>query len=56
MEMAGIVAEKQMQFRMSSINWHQFLGFNALQTCKKQKRAPFEEEADEARFDQWARM
>jgi hypothetical protein len=56
MEMVGAVADKRMQFRMSSMDWHQFLGFETLQACKKRERAPFEEEADEARFDRWARM
>ena len=32
------------------------MGFEGPQACKKRKRAPFEEEADEARFDRWARM
>jgi RecQ family ATP-dependent DNA helicase len=56
MEMSGAVADKRMQFRMSSMDWHRFLGFESGQACKEQKRAPFEEEADEARFDRWARM
>jgi hypothetical protein len=55
MEMAGVVAEKRQQFRISSIDWHQFLGFhadeNSNSTSTKRKRAPFEHEADEARID-----
>jgi hypothetical protein len=54
MEIAGVVAEKRQQFRMSSTNWHQFLGFhtNETRTSTKRKRAPFEHEANKARIDQ----
>lgn len=60
MEQAGAVADKRQQFRMSSTDWHQFLGFQAgvddNDGCKKRKRAPFESEADEARIDRWGRL
>ncbi|RYO48247.1 hypothetical protein AA0116_g12773 [Alternaria tenuissima] len=55
MEQAGAVADKRQQFRMSSTDWHRFLGFQVGVAdddgCKKRKRAPFESEADEARMD-----
>jgi RecQ family ATP-dependent DNA helicase len=60
MEQAGAVADKRQQFRTSSTDWHQFLGFGAGveegTTSKKRKRAPFESEADEARIDRWGRL
>jgi RecQ family ATP-dependent DNA helicase len=59
-EQAGAVADKRQQFRMSSTDWHRFLGFQAGvdddDRCKKRKRAPFETEADEARIDRWGRL
>jgi hypothetical protein len=53
MEMASAVAKKRQQFRISSTDWHRFLGFyaNENSTSTKHKRAPFEHEADEARID-----
>ena len=60
MEQAGAVADKRQQFRMSSTDWHRFLGFQASSAeedrCRKRKRAPFESEADEARIDRWDRL
>ncbi|CAN9275191.1 unnamed protein product, partial [Alternaria alternata] len=60
MEQAGAVADRRRQFRMSSTDWHRFLGFQADvqddEECKKRKRAPFESEADEARMDRWGRL
>jgi len=60
MEQAGAVADKRQQFRMSSTDWHRFLGFQVGVAdddgCKKRKRAPFESEADEARMDRWGRL
>ena len=60
MEQAGAVADRRRQFRMSSTDWHRFLGFQADmqdgEECKKRKRAPFESEADEARIDRWGRL
>ena len=60
MEQAGAVADKRQQFRMSSTDWHRFLGFqsvaNEAYTCKKRKRAPFESEADEGRIERWGRL
>ena len=60
MEQAGAVADKRQQFRMSSTDWHRFLGFGAGveegTMSKKRKRAPFESEADEARIDRWGRL
>ena len=59
-EEAGVVASRRAQFRMSSVDWHRFLGFGSVKedkdTCKKRKRAPYEDEADEARVDRWMRM
>jgi hypothetical protein len=55
MELAGAVADKRQQFRMSSTDWHGFLGFQAgvdeQKPSMKRKRAPYESEADEARID-----
>jgi RecQ family ATP-dependent DNA helicase len=60
MEQAGAVADKRQQFRMSSTEWHRFLGFPVdmehEEGCRKRKRAPFESEADEARIDRWGRL
>ena len=59
MEQAGAVADKRQQFRISSTDWHRFLGFQASSTedgCRKRKRARFESEADEARIDRWERL
>jgi hypothetical protein len=54
-EMAGVTADRRQLFRNSSTNWHQFLGFqsavDAAADIKKQKKAPFESEADEARIE-----
>lgn len=50
MEQAGAVADKRQQFRMLSIDWHRFLGFQSAvegDTCKKRKRALLETEAEE---------
>lgn len=60
MEQAGAVADRRRQFRMSSTDWHRFLGFppdvKDEEGCRKRKRAPFESEADEARIDRWGRL
>ena len=59
MEMAGAVADRRLQFRMSSTDWHRFLGFQMdgeEDNSKKRKRAPFECEADQARASRWARL
>ncbi|KAF2008251.1 P-loop containing nucleoside triphosphate hydrolase protein, partial [Aaosphaeria arxii CBS 175.79] len=60
MEQAGVVASRRSQFRMSSIDWHRLLGVGSVQedkdAYKKRKRAPYEDEADEARVDRWMRM
>jgi superfamily II DNA helicase RecQ len=61
MEMAGAVANKRQQFRISSIDWHRFLGFQSAMdevghTCKKRKLAPFESEAVEGQFDRRWRL
>jgi superfamily II DNA helicase RecQ len=54
------VADKRQQFRTSSTDWHRFLGFQAdldeSKKSRKQKRAPFKSEADEARIDQWGQL
>jgi superfamily II DNA helicase RecQ len=59
-EQAGAVANKRQQFRASSSDWHQFLGFEEgkkkEKASKKRKRAPFKCEADEARIDRWGRL
>jgi hypothetical protein len=55
MEQARAVADKRQQFRASSSDWYWFLGFEDSKeeerSSKKRKRAPFENEADEARMD-----
>jgi hypothetical protein len=60
MEQAGAVADKRQQFRASSTDSHQFLGFQAGvddgEKSRKRKRAPFESEAVEARIDRWQRL
>ncbi|KAF9733878.1 hypothetical protein PMIN01_08221 [Paraphaeosphaeria minitans] len=59
MEQAGAVADRRQQFRVSSTDWHRFLGFAPDMTedaCRKRKRAPFESDADEARIDRWRRL
>lgn len=60
MEQAGVVADRRQLFRESSTDWHRFLGFqSAVQgaiDCKKRKRAPFENEADEARLERRERL
>jgi superfamily II DNA helicase RecQ len=61
MEMAGAVANKRQQFRISSIDWHRFLGFQSAtdevgHTYKKRKLAPFESEAVEGQFDRRWRL
>jgi RecQ family ATP-dependent DNA helicase len=60
MEQAGAVASKRQQLRASSTNWHRFLGFQAGvddgEKSRKRKRAPFENEADDARIDRWQRL
>jgi superfamily II DNA helicase RecQ len=56
MEQAGVVADKQQQFRASSTNCHRFLGFQADiedgEKSRKRNRALFESKADKARIDQ----
>jgi superfamily II DNA helicase RecQ len=64
MEGSGVVAEKRQHFRMSSEDWHRFLGFESAmvdgdgvdRASGKRKRCPFEEEADEERFERWRRL
>jgi RecQ family ATP-dependent DNA helicase len=63
MEQSGVVALKRQLFRESSEDWHRFLGFesakvdsNMDRTGSKRKRCPFEEEADEERFERWRRL
>jgi superfamily II DNA or RNA helicase len=60
MEQAGVTANRRQLFRNSSTNWHRFLGFQpaveAAADVKKQKRAPFESEADEARMERLERL
>lgn len=42
---------------MSSTDWHRFLGLDVhAQQGIKRKRAPFEEEADQARLERWSRI
>lgn len=54
MEQAGTTAHRQQMFRLSSTDWHRFLGFrsadggvDAHANIHKRKRVPWEEEADE---------
>ncbi|KAG9196740.1 hypothetical protein G6514_006692, partial [Epicoccum nigrum] len=59
MEMAGAVADRRLQFRTSSTDWHRFLGFQMDSEDgkpKKRKRAPFECEAEQSRASRWARL
>jgi superfamily II DNA helicase RecQ len=57
LEQAGTVTDRRIQFRMSSTDWHRFLGFQPpaddAPTSKKRKRAPFESEAEDGRMDRW---
>jgi hypothetical protein len=58
-ELSGAVADTRQQFRAPSTGWHRFLGFEEREEekiSKKQKRAPFESEAAEARMDRWGRL
>jgi hypothetical protein len=61
MEQAGVMADRRQLFRNLSTDWHRFLGFQsameAAADVKKQKRALFESEADEARMErlEWLR-
>jgi superfamily II DNA helicase RecQ len=61
MERDGEVASKRQRFRECSVTWHRFLGFtptppDVMVTGEKRKRAPFEEEYEEARIDRWKRL
>jgi hypothetical protein len=61
MEMAGVVMSKRRQFRISSTDWHRFLGFasateDAKQTGGKRKRCLFKVDADEEKFQRWKRL
>jgi hypothetical protein len=51
MEQSGAILERRQQFRVSSTDWHQFLGFESSQASAsvlgKRKRAPFEVDAQE---------
>jgi hypothetical protein len=59
-EQTGVVVDKRQEFRMSSTDWHPFLGFSSAvwlgHACKKRKRAPFEEEAKQGRIERWGRL
>jgi hypothetical protein len=56
MEQAGVVHSRREQFRVSSTDWHRFLGFESahgpesMPRTGKRKRAPFETEAEEGRM------
>jgi superfamily II DNA helicase RecQ len=71
MEGSGVVAEMRQLFRASSVDWHRFLGFKSARegdvkedissnikdkASRKRKRCPFEEEADEERFERRLRL
>jgi superfamily II DNA helicase RecQ len=61
MERDGEVASKRQRFRECSVMWHRFLGFpatppDAVVAGEKRKRAPFEEEYEEARIDRCKRL
>ena len=61
MERDGEVASKRQRFRECSVTWHRFLGFtptpsDTVVAGEKRKRAPFEEEYEEARIDRWKRL
>ncbi|KAF4156536.1 hypothetical protein CNMCM6936_006436 [Aspergillus lentulus] len=51
-EQAGSTAHQQEIFRLSSTNWHQFLGFGAPPSALgKRKQAPWEDEAEVSRME-----
>lgn len=60
MEMAGAVMSRKRQFRVTSTDWHYFLGFaSAAEEAKrdgKKRKCPFEMDADEGRFQRWKRL
>jgi RecQ family ATP-dependent DNA helicase len=61
MERVGVIAERRLLFRLSSEDWHRFLGFDSAidsidHTSSKRKRYPFEEEVEEERFERWRRL
>jgi hypothetical protein len=61
MERDGEVASKRQRFRECSVTWYRFLGFiptppDMMVAGEKRKRAPFEEEYEEARIDCWKRL
>jgi superfamily II DNA helicase RecQ len=59
-ERPGAVVDRRQRFRASSVEWHCFLGFESRegdnQTGQKRQRAPFEEEALDARTERWTRL
>jgi superfamily II DNA helicase RecQ len=61
MERDGEVASKRQRFRESSVSWHRFWGFpvsvpDMVVAGDKRKRAPFEEEYEEARMERHKRL
>ncbi|GIC93042.1 uncharacterized protein Aud_009521 [Aspergillus udagawae] len=53
-EQAGSTAHQREMFRLSSTDWHQFLGFGApghLSILGKRKQAPWEDEAEVSRME-----
>jgi hypothetical protein len=53
MDQAGTTAHRQRMFRVSSTDWHQYLGFASadapVEELGKRKRSPWEDEAEESR-------
>ena len=68
MERSGVIAEMRHHFRTSSEDWHRFLGFESAikevadmdvkdgSISRKRKRCPFEDDADEERFNRRSRL
>ncbi|THC88062.1 hypothetical protein EYZ11_012487 [Aspergillus tanneri] len=51
MEHPGTTARRRAMFRLSSMDWHRFLGFASAEApgdTGKRKRAPWEDEAEES--------
>ena len=54
-ELVGTIASRRQQFRVISVDWYRFLGFQSTEQAKKEglkrKRYPFEDKAEEARTE-----
>jgi superfamily II DNA helicase RecQ len=59
MELRGVVADRRHQFRMTSADWHRFLGFGGTVTIRdgeKREPLPFETEADDQQIARRKRL